>query len=89
MFKSRSLATARDDVAGGDVEKRGVVIMVQIFMRFAGFLFLSSGWLIVLAAVTLLKSSALAGFVLTGLVVQILGLTLVVRTHVLPHGEKR
>jgi hypothetical protein len=63
--------------------------MVQIFMRFAGFLFLSSGWLIVLAAVTLLKSSALAGFVLTGLVVQILGLTLVVRTHVLPHGEKR
>jgi hypothetical protein len=66
-----------------------VVIMVQIFMRFAGFLFLLSGWLIVLAAVILLKSTALAGFVLTGLVVQILGLTLVVRTHVLPHGEKR
>jgi hypothetical protein len=63
--------------------------MVEIFMRFAGFLFLSSGWLIVLAAVTLLKSAALAGFVLTGLVVQMLGLTLVVRTHVLPHGEKR
>jgi hypothetical protein len=63
--------------------------MVQIFMRFAGFLFLSSGWLIVLAAVLLLKSAALTGFVLTGLVVQMLGLTLVVRTHVLPHGEKR
>ena len=63
--------------------------MVQIFMRLAGFLFLSSGWLIVLAAVILLKSAALAGFVLTGLVVQMLGLTLVVRTHVLPHGEKR
>jgi hypothetical protein len=63
--------------------------MVQIFMRFAGFLFLSSGWLIVLAAVILLKSAALTGFVLTGLVVQMLGLTLVVRTHVLPHGEKR
>ncbi len=63
--------------------------MVQIFMRFAGFLFLSSGWLIVLAAVILLKSAALAGFVLTGLVVQLLGLTLVVRTHVLPHGDKR
>ena len=63
--------------------------MVQIFMRFAGFLFLSSGWLIVLAAVILLKSAALAGFVLTGLVVQMLGLSLVVRTHVLPHGEKR
>jgi hypothetical protein len=58
-------------------------------MRFAGFLFLSSGWLIVLAAVLLLKSAALTGFVLTGMVVQMLGLTLVVRTHVLPHGEKR
>ncbi len=58
-------------------------------MRFAGFLFLSSGWLIVAAAVILLKSAALSGFVLTGAAVQILGLTLVVRTHVLPHGEKR
>jgi hypothetical protein len=58
-------------------------------MRVAGFLFLSSGWLIILAAVVLLKSAALAGFVLTGLVVQMLGLTLVVRTHVLPHGDKR
>lgn len=58
-------------------------------MRFAGFLFLSSGWLIVLAALTLLKSTALSGFVLTGLAVQLLGLTLVVRTHVIPHGEKR
>jgi hypothetical protein len=75
--------------ARAGVGKREVVIMVQIFMRFAGFLFLSSGWLIVLAAVILLKFTALAGFVLTGLVVQMLGLTLVVRTHVLPHGEKR
>ena len=58
-------------------------------MRFAGFLFLSSGWLIVLAAVTLLKSTALSGFILTGFAIQLLGLTLVVRTHVIPHGEKR
>jgi hypothetical protein len=70
-------------------KRSGVVIMDQIFMRYAGFLFLSSGWLIVLAAVVLLKSAALAAFVLTGLAVQLLGLTLVVRTHVIPHGDKR
>ena len=63
--------------------------MVQIFMRFAGFLFLSSGWLIVLAAVVLLKSAALAGFVLAGFAMQLLGLTLVVRSHVIPHGDKQ
>ena len=58
-------------------------------MRYAGFLFLSSGWIIVLAAVVLLKSAAQAGFALTGVAVQLLGLTLVVRTHVIPHGDKR
>ena len=63
--------------------------MDQNSMRYAGFLFLLSGWLIVLAAVILLKSVALTGFVLTGFLVQLLGLTLVVRSHVIPHGEKR
>ena len=58
-------------------------------MRYAGFLFLVSGWLIVLAAVSLLKSMALAGFSLTGFFIQLLGLTLVVRSHVIPHGDKR
>ena len=58
-------------------------------MRNAGFLFLVSGWLIVLAAVLLLKSMALAGFSLTGFLIQLLGLTLVVRSHVIPHGDKR
>jgi hypothetical protein len=58
-------------------------------MRYAGFLFLSSGWLLVLAAVLLLNSAALAGFTLAGFAVQLLGLTLVVRTHVIPHGDKR
>jgi hypothetical protein len=58
-------------------------------MRYTGFLLLSSGWLLVLAAVVLLKSTALAGFTLTGFAVQLLGLTLVVRTHVIPHGDKR
>jgi hypothetical protein len=58
-------------------------------MRYAGFLFLSSGWLLVLAAVILLKSAALAGFTLTGFAVQLLGLTLVVRAHVIPRRDKR
>jgi hypothetical protein len=58
-------------------------------MRYAGFLFLSSGWVIVVAAVVLLKSMPLAGFALTGFALQLLGLTLVVRSHVLPHGDKR
>lgn len=58
-------------------------------MRYAGFLFLSSGWVIVLAAVILLKSTVLAGFALTGFALQLLGLTLVVRSHVIPHGDKR
>ena len=57
-------------------------------MRYAGFLFLSSGWVIVLAAVILLKSAALAGFVLVGFALQLVGLTLVVRSHVIPHGDK-
>ena len=57
-------------------------------MRYAGFLFISSGWVSVLAAVILLKSAALAGFVLVGFALQLLGLTLVVRSHVIPHGDK-
>jgi hypothetical protein len=58
-------------------------------MRYAGFLFLMSGWVIVLAAVILLSSAALAGFVLVGFALQLVGLTLVVRSHVIPHGDKR
>ena len=57
-------------------------------MRYAGFLFLTSGWVIVLAALILLKSTALAGFVLAGFALQLLGLTFVVRSHVIPHGDK-
>ena len=58
-------------------------------MRYAGFIFLPSGWVIVLAALILLKSTALTGFVLVGFALQLLGLTLVVRSHVIPHGDKR
>jgi hypothetical protein len=58
-------------------------------MRYVGFLFLPSGWVIVLAAAILLKAAALTGFVLVGVALQLVGLTLVVRSHVIPHGDKR
>jgi hypothetical protein len=58
-------------------------------MKLLGFLLLSAGWGIVLAAVALL-SSALprAGFVLAGIGVEVLGLALVIRSHPIPRGEE-
>jgi hypothetical protein len=58
-------------------------------MKLLGFLLLSAGWGIVLAAVALL-SSALprAGFVLAGIGVEVLGLVLVIRSHPIPRGEE-
>ena len=51
-------------------------------MKIMGFLLLLAGWAIVLSAVTLLKPSpAQAGFVLAGIGVEALGLTLAVRSH--------
>jgi hypothetical protein len=58
-------------------------------MKLAGFLLLPAGWLLVLSAVVLLASpSPRAAFVLAGVAVELLGLVLVVRTHVLPRGDK-
>ena len=50
---------------------------------------LLAGWLILLAAVALLRSTAQGIFAVAGLGVQLLGLTFVVRSHVIPHGGKR
>jgi hypothetical protein len=58
-------------------------------MRISGFLLLLSGWLLVLSAIVLLKSpSSRAGFVLAGVAVEALGLTLVMRSHLIPREEK-
>jgi len=58
-------------------------------MKFLGFLLLLSGWFLVLASIVLLASATQrATFVLAGVAVQILGLTLVIRTH-LTSGEER
>ena len=59
-------------------------------MRLAGFLLLPAGWFLVLAAVVLLPPAPpQAAFSLAGVAVEILGLTLVVRSHLIPHRDKR
>ena len=63
--------------------------MNEILMRLPGFLLLLAGWVIVLAAVALLRSTAQGLFAIAGLGVQLLGLTFVVRSHLIPHGGKR
>ena len=58
-------------------------------MKLTGFLLLVSGWGIVLAALSLLRSSPLSIFILLGLGVEILGLVLVTRAHLpLPGGNR-
>jgi len=58
-------------------------------MKLAGFLLLLAGWIIVAAAVILLlPANAKAVFVLAGVAVEILGLTLVIRATPLAVGEK-
>lgn len=56
-------------------------------MKIAGFLLLLSGWLLVVFAVMLLRTTASRGaFVLAGLGVQGLALVLAFRAHRLPKG---
>lgn len=59
-------------------------------MKPLGFLLLLAGWLIDLTAVALLPGVvARAAFVMSGVAVEILGLALVVRAHLLSPGELR
>ena len=58
-------------------------------MKQAGFLLLLAGWAIVLAALALLRSAqSRTGFVLAGSGVEVLGLILVVRSHLATRGER-
>jgi hypothetical protein len=58
-------------------------------MKIAGFLLLLAGWGLVLAAVMLLGSALQrSAFVLAGLGVEVLGLVLVVRSHLAPNHER-
>ncbi len=59
-------------------------------MKLAGFLLLLAGWAIVVAAVVLLASALpRTGFVLAGIGVEVLGLVLVVRYHLVLQGGKQ
>ena len=58
-------------------------------MKLAGFLLLLAGWCICVCAVALLRSAAQqSGFVLAGLGVEVLGLVLAVRSHLLLPEER-
>jgi hypothetical protein len=57
-------------------------------MKLAGLLLLVAGWAIVVAAVALLPSpGARVGFVFAGLAVELLGLALAVRSHLVLQAE--
>ena len=58
-------------------------------MKFVGFLLLVTGWMLVLAAIVLLVSALpRAVFVLAGLAVEGLGLTFVIRSHLILREDK-
>ncbi len=57
-------------------------------MKLAGFLLLVSGWAIALVAIGLLPAAgARSGFALAGFGVELLGLTLAVRSHLVLEEE--
>jgi threonine/homoserine efflux transporter RhtA len=59
-------------------------------MKVAGFLLLLAGWGLVLSALILLPSGvARAAFALTGVGVEALGLTLAIRSHMVPRRVRR
>jgi hypothetical protein len=57
-------------------------------MRLLGFFLQVAGWIIVLAAIALLQAAPQTAFALAGFCVELLGVTLAVRSHLIPHGEK-
>jgi hypothetical protein len=58
-------------------------------MKVFGFLLLIAGWLLVLATIVLLSTiTSRAGFITAGIAVEILGLTLAARAHLIPEGDK-
>jgi hypothetical protein len=57
-------------------------------MKIAGFLLLTAGWAIIVAAVALLPSPGARGaFVLAGVAVELFGLALAVRAHLVLPAE--
>jgi hypothetical protein len=57
-------------------------------MRLVGFFLLVAGWIIILAAIALLQATPQIGFALAGSCVELLGLALAVRSHLIPRGDR-
>ncbi len=57
-------------------------------MKIGGLLLLLSGWAIVVTAMTLLHGGALSAFVVAGFAVEVLGLALFAKAHVLISKDK-
>ena len=58
-------------------------------MKAVGFLLLLAGWFLVLAALDMLRSpGALAGFVIVGFAIEMLGLALVFRSNIAQSEEE-
>jgi hypothetical protein len=58
-------------------------------MKAVGFLMLLAGWFLALAAIVLFASPPLrSAFVLAGVAVEVLGLILAFRSHLIPREEK-
>ena len=58
-------------------------------MNVMGFLLLLAGWFLALAAIVLFGAPSLrAAFVLAGVAVEVLGLVLAFRSHLIPREEK-
>ena len=65
----------------------GAISLGRVGMKLAGFLLLLSGWIIVIATLPLLPSSPMrAAFVLSGMGVELIGLSLVVHSQRVPKG---
>jgi hypothetical protein len=59
-------------------------------MKLSGILFLLAGWGIALSALVLLRSTpARTAFVLAGIAVELMGMFLLFRSHLLPGEESR
>jgi hypothetical protein len=59
-------------------------------MKVVGFLMLLAGWFLALAAIILFPSPPLrAAFVLAGIAVELLGLVLAFRSHLIPREVER
>ena len=58
-------------------------------MKAVGFVMLLMGWILILAAIVLFPAGGLmTAFVLTGIGVEVLGLVLAFRSHLIPREEK-